>query len=111
MDWENREEFETIVEKQYTLDVLDVETGEEVKIKPEIETNGEDEILLSWEVQQRMATITDVGSEVISAVQELVVMFVLSANKVCFEIIDIFNTKYVVLTVDLESFEDSIRGL
>jgi hypothetical protein len=110
MDWENQEEFETIVEKQYTLDVLDVETGEEVKIKPEIEIDT-DEILLSWEVQQRMATITDVGSEVISAVQELVVMFVLSANKVCFEIIDIFNTKYVVLTVDLESFEDSIKGL
>jgi len=110
MDWENQEEFETIVEKQYTLDVLDVETGEEVKIKPEIEIDT-DEILLSWEVQQRMATITDVGSEVISAVQELVVMFVLSANKVCFEITDIFNTKYVVLTVDLESFEDSIKGL
>ena len=112
MNREKDTEFKELIEKAYEIDTGIAEGGEKIKITPHVEIDeDEDEINLQYEVYHQAGTYTDVGLETIKAVREITEMYLLSAMKVCFELIEVFDSKYVVLTVDRGSFEDAMRGL
>ena len=106
-------ELKEIIEKAYEIDTgLIDETGENIKITPEIEINeDEDEIILQYEVYHQAGTYTDAGNATINEVRKITEMYLLTAMKVCFELIEVFDSKYVILRVDRSSFEDAMQGL
>lgn len=110
MNWETDTELKEIIEKAYEIDTgLIDERGENIKITPHVEID--EEITLEYEVYHKAGTYTDAGNETIKAAQEIAEMYLLSAMKVCFEIREVFDYKYVVLTVDRSSFEDALKML
>lgn len=113
MNWKNDTEFKELIEKEYEIDTgLIDEGGENIKITPEVEIDeDEDEIILQYDAYHQSGTYTDAGNATINAVREITEMYLLSAMKVCFELREVFDFKYVVLTVDRSSFEDAMMAL
>ena len=111
MNWENNDELEKMIREEYKIEtgLLDQE-GEDAIIDPAVDID-QDEIVLIYEVDFDGVRYTDIGSETLNQVQEIASSYLLSAEKVCFEITEQFNDKNVILTIDRNSFEDAIRAL
>lgn len=111
MKWENNYELEEVIKEEYKIETgLIDHKGNDAIIDPRVDID-QDEITLIYEVDFDGVSYTEIGSETLNQVQEIASSYLLSAEKVCFEITEQFNDKNVILTIDRNSFEDAIRAL
>lgn len=111
MQWENDNELKELIEAEYKIEtgLIDHRRNDAI-INPDVDIDR-DEITLTYELGFDGVSYTDIGNETLNQVQEIASTYLLSAEKVCFEIIEQFNDKHVVLTIDRSSFEDAMHGL